>query len=77
MHVGYIDQHYAGVLVLSINADRFTAEKSLWVWAVYTRASGWRCDMRFGRRQGDGGAGGFAQAGVSFAAPGMEQAACG
>ena len=36
MHVGYIDQHYAGVLVLTINTDRFSSEKSLWVWAVYT-----------------------------------------
>ena len=26
MHVGYIDQHYAGVLVLTINVDPFTAE---------------------------------------------------
>jgi hypothetical protein len=36
MHVAYIDQHYAGVLVLTINADPFTAEKSLLIWAVYT-----------------------------------------
>jgi hypothetical protein len=36
MHVGYIDQSYAGVLVLAINADPFTAEKSLLLWAVYT-----------------------------------------
>src|SRR5215467_1391430 len=37
MHVGFIDQHYAGVLVLTINADPFTAERSLLIWAVYTR----------------------------------------
>lgn len=36
MHVGYIDQHYAGVLVLTVNSDPFTAEKSLLLWAVYT-----------------------------------------
>lgn len=36
MHVGYIDQHYAGVLVLTINTDPFTAERSLLVWAAYT-----------------------------------------
>ncbi len=36
MHVGYIDQRYAGVLVLTINVDPFTAEKSLLVWAAYT-----------------------------------------
>jgi len=36
MHVGYIDQLYAGVLVLTVNADPFTAEKSLLLWAVYT-----------------------------------------
>jgi hypothetical protein len=36
MHVGYIDQRYAGVLVLTINADPFTAERSLLIWAVYT-----------------------------------------
>ncbi len=37
MHVGYIDQAYAGVLVLTINTDPFTAERSLWIWAAYTR----------------------------------------
>ena len=37
MHVGYIDQAYAGVLVLGINTDPFTGERSLWIWAVYTR----------------------------------------
>jgi hypothetical protein len=37
MHVGYIDRHYAGVLVLTINVDPFTAEKSLLIWAAYTR----------------------------------------
>jgi hypothetical protein len=37
MYVGYIDRHYAGVLVLAINVDPFTAEKSLLIWAVYTR----------------------------------------
>jgi hypothetical protein len=36
MHVGYIDRQYAGVLVLTINADPFTAERSLLLWAVYT-----------------------------------------
>ncbi len=36
MHVAYIDRHYAGVLVLAINSDPFTAEKSLLVWAAYT-----------------------------------------
>lgn len=36
MHVAYIDQHYAGVLVLTINTDPFTAERSLLVWAAYT-----------------------------------------
>jgi hypothetical protein len=37
MHVGYIDRHYAGVLVLTMNVDPFTAEKSLLIWAAYTR----------------------------------------
>jgi hypothetical protein len=37
MHVGYIDQAYAGVLVLAINSDPFNAERSLWIWAVHTR----------------------------------------
>ncbi len=36
MHVGYIDQRYAGVLVLTINTEPFTAERSLLIWAVYT-----------------------------------------
>ncbi len=36
MHVGYIDQHYAGVLVLTVNTDPFTAERSLLIWAAYT-----------------------------------------
>jgi hypothetical protein len=37
MHVGYIDQLYAGVLVLTINVDPFSAEKSLLIWAAYAR----------------------------------------
>ena len=37
MHVGYIDQAYAGVLVLTIEMDPFTAEKALLIWAAYTR----------------------------------------
>ena len=45
MHVGYIGQHYAGVLVLTINVDPFTAEKSLLIWAVYTRH---RAALRYG-----------------------------
>jgi hypothetical protein len=36
MHVGYIDQRYAGVLVLTINTDPFTSERSLLIWAAYT-----------------------------------------
>ncbi len=36
MHVGCIDQRYAGVLVLTVNTDPFTAERSLLVWAAYT-----------------------------------------
>jgi hypothetical protein len=36
MHVGYIDQRYAGVLVLTVNTDPFTAERSLLIWAAYT-----------------------------------------
>ncbi len=36
MHVAYIDQHYAGVLVLTINTDPFSAERSLLIWAAYT-----------------------------------------
>lgn len=35
MHVGYIDRRYAGVLVLTINTDPFTAERSLLIWAAY------------------------------------------
>lgn len=37
MHVGYIDRSYAGVLVLTIDRDPYTAERSLLIWAVYTR----------------------------------------
>jgi hypothetical protein len=37
MHVGYIDQRYAGVLVLTVNTDPFSGERSLLIWAVYTR----------------------------------------
>jgi hypothetical protein len=36
MHVGYIDQRYAGVLVLTVDRDQFTAERSLLIWAAYT-----------------------------------------
>lgn len=36
MHVAYIDQHYAGALVLTINTDPFSAERSLLIWAAYT-----------------------------------------
>lgn len=39
MHVGYLDQQYAGVLVLAVNVDSFSKEKSLLVWALYTEHS--------------------------------------
>lgn len=35
MHVGFVDQRYAGVLVLTMNTEPFSNEKSLLIWACF------------------------------------------
>lgn len=36
LHMGYLDEQYVGCVVLTINMDPFSNERSVLVWALYT-----------------------------------------